>query len=95
MLALSVCSSIYISLCLFVWIRGLIFFFYEKDLIRIKLASAIPVKPHSFIHSSLRISLVENEIPETQEKKKKKNQEESQMSEEEEKETENYQMFGN
>lgn len=39
-----------------------------------KLASAIPVKLHSFIysfiHSSLRISLIENANPETQEKKK-------------------------
>lgn len=76
MLALSVCSSIYISLCLFVWIRGLIFFFYEKDLTRINLASAIPVKRHSFIysfiHSSLRISLMENANPETQKKNQKR-----------------------
>lgn len=42
------------SLSLFVWIQGLIFFFsYEKDLIHIKLASAIPVKRaiYLFIHS--------------------------------------------
>lgn len=49
------CLSVeYLYLSLFVWIQGLIFFFYEKDLIRIKLASAIPVKLHSFIHSFIQ-----------------------------------------
>lgn len=49
--ACPVCLLEYLYLSLFVWIHGLIFFFYEKDLIRIKLASAIPVKPHLFIYS--------------------------------------------
>lgn len=64
----------YLYLSLFVWIHGLIFFFCEEDLIHIKLASAIPVKLHSFIysfiHSFIQISLIEDNNPETQEKKK-------------------------
>lgn len=99
MLVLSVCSRIYISLCLFGYGDGFSsFFFMKKTSYTLNSRAQFLSHPiHLFIHSSLRISLVENENLETQEKKKNqesriKNQEEGQMSD---KETENYQMFGN
>lgn len=95
MLALSVCSSIYICVCLFGYTDRFSSFMKKTSHTLISRAQFQSNPIHLFIHSSLRISLVENENLETQEKKKKKNQEEGQISEEEEKETENYQMFGN
>lgn len=52
--ACPVCLLEYLYLSLFVWIHGLGHFFYEEDLIHIKLASAIPVKPHLFIYSFIQ-----------------------------------------
>lgn len=73
MLALSVCSSIYISLCLFGYGDRFSSFMKKTSYAlnsRAQFQSNAPFI-YSFIHSSLRISLIENENPETQEKKKK------------------------
>lgn len=74
MLALSVCSSIYICVCLFGYTDRFSSFMKKTSHTLISRAQFQSNPIHLFIHSSLRVSLVENENPETQEKKKKKNQ---------------------